>query len=107
MFVLFFCTLTSDSTAFLSRDRDSKQQKETKQNQSQQTNISKRCRFLIKDAKEFLLLFVFVDFARCHSHKKLRAVGVFPAVGHGQQEGSVVFEDEVFICGSKTTRLDV
>lgn len=34
----------------------------------------------------------------CYSHEELGAVGVLPTIGHGQQEGPVVFEKEVLIC---------
>lgn len=33
-----------------------------------------------------------------YSHEELGAVGVLAPVGHGQEEGSVVFENKVLIC---------
>lgn len=42
-----------------------------------------------------------IDVIHCRSHEKLWAVGVLPTVGHGQEEGSVVFENEVLICGEQ------
>lgn len=39
-----------------------------------------------------------------YSHEKLWAVGVLPTVGHGQQEGSVVFESEVLVCREQRKR---
>lgn len=36
--------------------------------------------------------------SEAYSHEELGAVGVLAPVGHGQEEGPVVFENKVLVC---------